>query len=80
MSGLVSGLQNRVRRFESARNLMKLFQMISDRAFSFLLIENGTTLVLQKHDIRMVFLRKDCFLFLDFFYSFDLSIQEVVSI
>nr|DAZ37842.1 MAG TPA: hypothetical protein [Caudoviricetes sp.] len=26
------------------------------------------------------FLRKDCFLFLDFFYSFDLSIQEVVSI
>ena len=35
MSGLVSGLQNRVRRFESARNLMKPFQMISERAFLF---------------------------------------------
>ncbi len=33
MSGLVSGLQNRVRRFESARNLDKN--------------KNGTTLVLQ---------------------------------
>ena len=50
------------------------------KGFSLLLIENGTTLVLQKHDIRMVFLRKDCFLFLDFFYSFDLFIQEVISI
>lgn len=35
MSGLVSGLQNRVRRFESARNLIKPFQMISERVFLF---------------------------------------------
>ena len=34
MSGLVSGLQNRVRRFESARNLKKSFQ-ISGRIFCF---------------------------------------------
>ena len=33
MSGLVSGLQNRVRRFESARNLKQPFQMISEGAF-----------------------------------------------
>ena len=33
MSGLVSGLQNRVRRFESARNLNRPFQMISERVF-----------------------------------------------
>ena len=33
MSGLVSGLQNRVRRFESARNLNEPFQMISERVF-----------------------------------------------
>ena len=33
MSGLVSGLQNRVRRFESARNLTKPFQMFSGRVF-----------------------------------------------
>ena len=44
MSGLVSGLQNRVRRFESARNLIKPFQMISERVFSFLLIQNVPTL------------------------------------
>ncbi len=33
MSGLVSGLQNRVRRFESARNLKHPFQIISGRGF-----------------------------------------------
>ena len=33
MSGLVSGLQNRVRRFESARNLNNPSQIISERDF-----------------------------------------------
>ena len=37
MSGLVSGLQNRVRRFESARNLTKPFQMFSERVFLLLI-------------------------------------------
>ncbi len=37
MSGLVSGLQNRVRRFESARNLTKPFQIFSERVFLLLI-------------------------------------------
>ena len=35
MSGLVSGLQNRVRRFESARNLRKLFRTEVLKSFLF---------------------------------------------
>ena len=33
MSGLVSGLQNRVRRFESARNLKKTSETTYNKAF-----------------------------------------------
>ena len=36
MSGLVSGLQNRVRRFESARNLGELFRTEVLKSFLFL--------------------------------------------
>ena len=43
MSGLVSGLQNRVRRFESARNLNNPSQIISER--DFLLGTLGTSIV-----------------------------------
>ena len=43
MSGLVSGLQNRVRRFESARNLNNPSQIISER--DFLLGTFGTSIV-----------------------------------
>ena len=49
MSGLVSGLQNRVRRFESARNLTKPFQMISERVFFFEIGKDGTTFIILLH-------------------------------
>ena len=49
MSGLVSGLQNRVRRFESARNLRKLFRTEVLKSFLFLY----SPLLVPSSDIRM---------------------------
>lgn len=41
MSGLVSGLQNRVRRFESARNLKKSSETTDNKQFRSFLIFRG---------------------------------------
>ena len=49
MSGLVSGLQNRVRRFESARNLKKSSETTDNKQFRSFLILRGRKMAKKKH-------------------------------